>query len=120
MTEPEHHSVNIQIVEDDPGVADALVTLLEGMGHHAHVHADAEAFFEGTPPKGDDVVIVDLSLPGIGGAQVIRWLHSMAAPPRVIAISGQPQTTIDRALRDVPVTRLLRKPLSPDVLSAAL
>lgn len=120
MTEPERHSVNIQIVEDDPGVADALVTLLEGMGHHANVHPDAEAFFEQSPPKSEDVVIVDLSLPGIGGAQVIRWLHSLAAPPRVIAISGQPQVTIDRALDGVPLTRLLRKPLSSAVLSAAL
>lgn len=110
----------IHIVEDDPGVSDSLSFLLRALGHDVVSHPDAESFFEGTPPAADDVVIVDLGLPGIGGAHVIRWLQCMTPRPRVIAISGQPQKVIEDELRDLSMVEVLRKPLSGDTLVAVL
>ena len=111
---------SVHILEDDPGVSDSLRFLLQALGHDVVLHPDAESFFEGPPPAADDVVIVDLGLPGIGGAQVIRWLDRLAPRPRVIAITGQAQKVIEDELRDLPLVRLLRKPLSGDTLVALL
>ncbi len=111
---------SVHILEDDPGVADSLRFLLQALGHDVVLHPDAESFFEGAPPAADDVVIVDLGLPGIGGAQVIRWLDRLSPRPRVIAITGQAQKVIEDELRDLPLVRLLRKPLSGDTLVALL
>ncbi|NLH81665.1 MAG: response regulator [Phyllobacteriaceae bacterium] len=108
------------MVEDDPGVSDSLRSLLQALGHDVVSHPDAESFFESAPPSDHDVVIVDLGLPGIGGAQVIRWLDRLTPRPRVVAISGQPQKVIEDELRDIPSVRLLRKPLSGDSLVAVL
>lgn len=110
----------VHIVEDDPGVSDSLRSLLQALGHDVVSHPDAESFFESAPPSDHDVVIVDLGLPGIGGAQVIRWLDRLTPRPRVVAISGQPQKVIEDELRGIPSVRLLRKPLSGDSLVAVL
>lgn len=110
----------VHIVEDDPGVSDSLRFLLQALGHDVVSHPDAESFFECPPPGERDVVIVDLGLPGIGGAQVIRWLQRLTPRPRIVAISGQAQKVIEDELRDLPLVQLLRKPLSGDTLVAVL
>lgn len=109
--------VAIHILEDDPGVADSLKLLLQQYGHRVMVHPDAESFFEHEPPSEQDVVIVDLGLPGISGAHVIRWLKNLRDAPRVIAITGQGQSSIDQALGSMDRPILLRKPLTEDKLA---
>lgn len=108
------------IVEDDPGVSDSLRFLLQAVGLDVVTHPDAESFFECPPPSDADLVIIDLGLPGIGGANVIRWLLGLRRPPRVIAITGQSQKVIEDELHGLPGVHLLRKPLSGEVLMSLL
>lgn len=110
----------IHIVEDDPGVSDSLLMLLRNMGHEASAYPDAEAFFRAEPPGARDTIIIDLLLPGISGARVIKWLQNLKDPPQIIAISGQPQAAIEAQLRGVRVPHLLRKPLTGDTISSFL
>lgn len=111
----------VHVLEDDPGVSDSLRFLLQALGYDVVLHPDAESFFESPPPRSRDVVIVDLGLPGITGAQTIRWIASLRDPPRVIAISGQSQKAIEEELRDIVAPQhLLRKPLSGERLVAVL
>ena len=117
---PKAFSGVIHIVEDDPGVADSLRFLLQALGHEVVSHPDAESFFESVPPGAGDAVIVDLGLPGIGGAHVIRWLAKLSPRPRIIAISGQAQKVIEDEMRGLPDLDVLRKPLSGEKLVALL
>jgi len=112
--------VTIHILEDDPGVRDSLRILLQSHGYRAAAYYDAESFLQAPPPHAADTVIVDLNLPGIGGLAVIRWLLSMKAQPRVIAITGEPQAMIDAQLKGLRPPVLLRKPLSEAVITAHL
>lgn len=111
----------VHVVEDDLGVCDALRLLLEQMGHSVVAHADAESFFETGPPGPEDVVVVDLGLPGIAGIEIVRWVSRLDGPPHIVVISGLSQSRIDELLRDVvaPVV-LLRKPLSEAALVDAI
>lgn len=110
--------MTVHILEDDPGVSDSLETFMKGLGHDAVVYRDAESFFGGEPPSSSDTIIVDLMLPGIGGAGVIRWLLGLKNPPRVIVISGQAQASIDRQLSGMTEKlAVLRKPLSPQIIA---
>ncbi len=112
----------IHILEDDPGVSHALRLLLEQLGHEVSCHPDAESFFELAPPHHEDLVIVDLALPGISGVQVVRWINELADPPRVVIMSGLPQTAIDReisgSVKRPPV--VVRKPLTEASIAALL
>ena len=110
----------VYVLEDDPGVSDSLALLLGHLGFEVVCHSDAERFFRSPPPAADDIVFVDLMLPGIRGADVIRWLQRLKDPPRVVAMSGQSQNVIDAELRGVGVTQVIRKPLSQKAITAHL
>ncbi|HEY9214121.1 MAG TPA: response regulator [Ancylobacter sp.] len=107
-------------MEDDEGVSDSLGIILRNLGHDVVSHRNAESLFAGAPPVAADVVIVDLSLPGIPGGQVVRWLQQLAASPRVVVITGQSQSAIDHQLRGLAPIRLMRKPLDLDAITRAL
>ncbi len=110
----------IHIIEDDWGVRDALIELVRGLGHRVEAHATGESFLEAGAPAPDDVIFVDLGLPGIGGQHVIKWLNGLERPPRVVAISGRSRTDIEAALRDLPGLPLLRKPLAAEAITPYL
>ena len=110
----------IHIIEDDWGVRDALIELVRGFGHRVAAYADGEAFMQAGTPLPDDVIFVDLGLPGVGGQHVIKWLKGLAQPPRVVAISGRSRGDIEAALRDLPNLPLLRKPLAAESITPYL
>ncbi|MCJ8142818.1 response regulator [Ancylobacter sp. A5.8] len=112
--------MRVHVVEDDDGVSDSLNLILGNLGHEVVMHRDAESLFRGVPPAGSDAVIVDLSLPGISGAQAVRWLLGLASPPRVVVISGQSQSAIDHQMRGLHPAWLVRKPLDVETLTRAL
>ena len=112
--------MRVHVVEDDEGVSDSLGIILGNLGHDVVSHRNAESLFAGAPPIAADAVIVDLSLPGITGAQAVRWLLQLATPPHVVVITGQSQSAIDHQLRGLGPTQLMRKPLNFDAISMAL
>ncbi len=110
----------VHVLEDDPGVSDSLALLLDHLGFEVVCHADAEDFFRSEPPKGSDIVFVDLMLPGISGKAVIRWLQQLREPPRIVAMSGQSQKVIEAELRGIGVTQVIRKPLNHTAITSQL
>lgn len=112
--------MRIHVVEDDRGVSDSLSLTLGNLGYDVVAHRTAESFFAQSPPAAGDVVLVDLSLPGISGAQAVRWLQCLATPPRVVVVTGQSQTVIDHQLRGLAPMPVVRKPLDLEALVAAL
>jgi FixJ family two-component response regulator len=110
----------IHVVEDDAAVCDSLSLLLGETGCPVVSHVDAESFFSAAPPSSEDMVFIDLLLPGISGSAVVRWLQSLKRPPRIVVISGQSQRTIDVELHGLDRLKVLRKPLTRDVVAAQL
>lgn len=106
------------IIEDDQAVADALEALLSGAGHETRVFASAEQLLAAGPPVSQDTVVVDLGLPGISGATLVRWLNALSTPPRVVVISGKSSSTIQRETSGFSTCRVLRKPPAADWLEA--
>ncbi len=104
----------IHVLEDDPGVNESLALLLAHHNFDVVRHADAESLFRGEPPGRDDVVFVDLKLPGVSGAETIRWLQSLKDAPLIVVISGQSHATIKSELAKIEVAGILRKPLDKD------
>ncbi|GGB48789.1 hypothetical protein GCM10011316_21150 [Roseibium aquae] len=107
----------VHIIEDDFAVCDALTLFLQELGHYVLAYEDAETFFKAGLPKREDTVIVDVGLPGVDGRSVINWLQGMAAPPRIIAISGKPKVLLEDSIRGLSGIVVLRKPLSLSELS---
>lgn len=112
--------MTIHILEDDSGVSDSLRLMLRNKGYDVFDYPDAESLFRSGPPQPGDSVLVDLLLPGIGGAAVIRWLHRLYMPPRIIVMSGRSEKEIEHELRGLRISHVVRKPLNEDLISAYL
>ncbi|GAB2185368.1 response regulator [Roseibium sp. LAB1] len=110
----------VHIVEDDEAVADALAIVLEDLDHHPITYKNAESFLAGAAPSSDDWVIVDIGLPDRCGTEVVRELMGLPRPPSILAISGKSKVNLLHQLRELPDLKVLRKPLSMDMLTAAM
>jgi len=115
-------SLAVLCVEDNPYGRVILNTILGQLGHRADFVGLGEEAIAALP-RGFDVVLMDVTLPGIDGLETtrrIRALAGAAALTPIIGISGRGAGGDERAARSAGMDYYLRKPLSPSALSEAL
>ena len=91
--------MNLLLVDDSPIYRKALRTTIEEYGA-GRVVGEAASGEEGVALAGQlapDVVIMDLSMPGIGGLEATRRIKSLARPPRVVVLTLNDQDDYRRA-----------------------
>lgn len=79
------------IVDDEPMVRAALARLVQRAGYHVETAASAEeglALAERIRDAGLKVILLDLSMPGIPGAQALPMFRATAPRAPVIVLSG--------------------------------
>ncbi|MGH6671318.1 MAG: ATP-binding protein [Xanthobacteraceae bacterium] len=112
----------ILCVEDNPYGRVILNTILTELGHRADFTGSGEEAMEAVA-RGYDVVLMDITLPGISGletARRIRALPGAAGVTPIIGISGRGERGHEQAARAAGMNDYLRKPISPSVLSAVI
>ncbi len=113
----------VLIVDDDPNARLLVTTLLAHGGHTALEASSGEQGLELALERQPDLVITDLSLPGMSGPQFLRALRAdeRTRPLRVALYTA---STIDAAMRDFMeiygVASALPKPAEPRELLAAI
>ncbi|ATZ73457.1 hypothetical protein CWC33_06955 [Idiomarina sp. X4] len=112
----------ILIVEDDVVLRELLEFLLQREGYETHCCNDgseAQDWLRGSTP---DLVLLDLQLPIISGAQLIQWLRNREpsrAIPILVLTSLQDDDDIANAL-DSGANDYMVKPFQPKELQARL
>ena len=76
------------IIDDDPAVRDALVTLVESVGLNAEEFASADAFLTHYNHATPGCLITDICLPGMDGIQLQQVLKERQISLPLIAISA--------------------------------
>jgi len=112
--------LKILCVEDNPYGRVILNTILAELGHRADFVASGEEAIAAVP-KGYDVVLMDVTLPGIDGleaARRIRALPGTAGATPIVGVTGREAD--DAEARAAGMNGYLRKPVSPSTLSAAI
>ena len=108
--------------EDNPYGRVILNTILSELGHLADFVSSGEEAVAAVA-RGYDVVLMDVTLPGIDGLEATRRIRALAgaagATP-IIGISGRTEAGDEEAARTAGMNFYLRKPLSPSTLSAAI
>jgi DNA-binding response OmpR family regulator len=89
--------VRVLVVEDDDGVAEAVVEALDAHGH-AVVRAQRAAEVW-THLRGADVVLLDLGLPDGDGLEVLRRLRRIASTPVLVLTARDAERDVVRGLR---------------------
>jgi CheY-like chemotaxis protein len=80
----------ILVVDDNRDSATSLGSLLELMGHRAHVAYDGPNALEAAKKYRPEIIFLDIGLPGISGYEVARRLRQDDASKnaRIVALSG--------------------------------
>ncbi len=89
--------MRILVVEDEQKVANALRQGLEGEGYEVTVETTGEgAFFRGST-ESFDVILLDLSLPGRDGLQILTTLRQRGVKTPVLVVTAR-DTPDDRVI----------------------
>lgn len=92
MTTPQQHVV--YVVDDDQGMLDSTVWLLESVGLNAMPFTSGQAFLNAVDPTLSACVVLDIRMPAMGGLNVQQALQERGLALPVIFVSGHADVPI--------------------------
>jgi DNA-binding response OmpR family regulator len=110
----------VLLVEDEEGARDALAKILKTYRHEVtSVDTGEDAIKEFETVGGFDIVLTDLTLPGISGWDVAKSVKKASPDTPVIVLSGWDVRKDDAKIAECGVSMVLSKPVKVrDMLSA--
>ena len=76
------------VIDDDVEVRMSIQGLLKAAGLHSESFGTAEDFLANKVPDGPSCLVLDVSLPGVGGLELQRKLADVGVPIPIIFITG--------------------------------
>jgi signal transduction histidine kinase/CheY-like chemotaxis protein len=115
--------LNILCAEDNPYGRVVLNTILTELGHRADFVGTGTAAVETAARGGYDVVLMDVTLPGLDGLEAARRIRALDRPAGgvvLIGISGRANAADEAAGYAAGMDGYLVKPISPAALTRLL
>jgi two-component system, cell cycle sensor histidine kinase and response regulator CckA len=112
----------VLLVEDEAAVREATKRMLRKFGFtviEAKHGRDALLLWD-EHGSSVDVVLTDVVMPAMGGAELARTLRALRPDLRVVFMSGYTQGTLELSSMDETATRFLPKPFTADQLVGTL
>lgn len=109
--------LKILVVDDEPAMVGALGALLGQAGHRIIAAYDGEEALRRFHDDGPDLVLLDLSMPGMDGATVCKRIREISDVP-IIVVSGERDHAATVDLLDSGADDYVRKPFRADELLA--
>lgn len=118
---PASHGLSVLFVEDDTVAREVGRRMLESSGYKVTVADSGDTAIEVLRTRGDafDVVVMDVSLPGLNGPQVLREARSFLPDLPCVMCSGHVQPT-HRGMDGLDVQEVLLKPFDARQISHAI
>jgi FixJ family two-component response regulator len=110
----------VAIVDDDPGMREALDQLLSSFGYVAELYASAEEFLHAAATSAAACLVVDVQLGDITGVEMGRQLAAGGFSFPIIFITGSTDVAFKRQAMDLGCVVYLQKPFPFDRLSEAI
>ncbi len=88
-------SQRLLIIDDEFDIAVLVKEVAEECGYDVRITVDSNSFKQTYVSFGPDLIILDLSLPGMDGIQLLRFLSDNACSARLLILSG-----FDRKVRN--------------------
>jgi CheY-like chemotaxis protein len=112
----------VLLVDDERSLAEAGRRRLERLGYRVEAYSSPLEALDAVraDPGRADLVLSDLSMPGLGGVELARELAAIRADLPVLLLSGYVEDLTERELAGTAIRGVLRKPISGVDLSAAL
>jgi DNA-binding response OmpR family regulator len=107
------------VVEDDERIRTALIRALRERGHAVSSAATGLAGLRQAVDERPDLVVLDLGLPDLDGAELLRMLRAVSAVPVIVATARDDDTAVVQAL-DAGADDYVLKPFSSEQLEARI
>jgi CheY-like chemotaxis protein len=79
---------HILLIDDDPGIRDSLTLMLRTVGHTVEAAVNGRAGLDVAARVRFDLVITDVLMPEMDGAEAVRALHALPEPPKILVMTG--------------------------------
>lgn len=110
---PAQGSLRILVVDDDNLIRESLLSVLDLLGHHAtEAEGGSEALRRLEEGLAVDLVILDMNMPGMTGAQVLPRLLELRPGATVLLASGYSDEDIAHLVAQHPQVHSIQKPFS--------
>jgi DNA-binding response OmpR family regulator len=109
----------VLVIEDDQRIREALASGLAGAGHAVRTEASGAAALATAVEWRPEVVVLDLGLPDLDGADVLQMLRSVSEVPVIVATARDDEAEIVRLL-DQGADDYVVKPYSAAQLEARI
>ncbi len=109
---------SLLVVDDDSRVRTVVCWQLESEGYLIREAADGNAAWQAILDRRPDLVVLDLSLPGIAGLDLLRRLRESGDTTPVVVLSGRTGEGDRIMALDLGADDYLIKPFSPGELAA--
>jgi CheY-like chemotaxis protein len=76
------------IVDDEPAVARVIHKVAEGCGYEVTVTTSSDEFMDQIVTVEPAVIIMDLSMPGADGVELLRFLSATKCAAKILIVSG--------------------------------
>jgi EAL domain-containing protein (putative c-di-GMP-specific phosphodiesterase class I) len=115
----------IAVVDDDPTLREMLSDILKEPQFTARVTASAAAFFEVLEGFDAHIALIDLSLPGRDGIDILKQLRDIGFSGEIVLMSGAGRHVLETARRmaadyGLTISSVLPKPFTADELLAGV
>ncbi len=104
----ERRSLTLLVVDDEPAWVGALGAVLGKAGHRIVAAYDGEEALRRFRAEPVDVVLLDLAMPGLDGAEVLRVIRAESDTP-IIVVSGERDRAVPAELLDLGADDYVRK-----------
>lgn len=115
--------LRVLVIEDNPVNRFVLRRLLEECGHRVTEAPDGSAGVSAAMEQGFDLIMTDISMPGMDGVEVTRQIREHAGPSqkaRVVAVTAHALPTDLARFRDAGIDDCMTKPITRVSLTAAM
>jgi DNA-binding response OmpR family regulator len=108
-------SPTILVVDDEPTVTEVVSIYLERAGYRVLVASDGQEALDILETRPLDLVVLDLTLPEVGGLEITRWLRARGEMPIIMLTARREE--VDRILGlELGADDYVVKPFSPQEL----
>lgn len=108
---------SVFIVEDDQHIRELAVRAMADAGHVVRAEGTAMASLQAIVDSAPDIVLMDLGLPDLDGAELLRMIRAISDVPVIITTARDDESEIVRLL-DAGADEYLVKPFSGPELEA--
>ena len=110
----------VVVIDDDDGVREALRTLLQEEGMAVEIYASGEALLGAPHTQSHACLLIDATMPGMGGIELLRRLKDQGDLRPAILITGDGDLKMAVEAMRLGIVDFIEKPISREALLASI